>query len=87
MGLEEIPSMQILISSPKRFEIEKFPSQRKEKKPQLSVEKEDAEEEKLREIVETMCYKGLLKGNSSEAQSNYSNYKYNNKVEDRDYTI
>lgn len=67
MGLEEIPRKQLgneNISSPRRavFDID-MP---KARKPQSAAYKVDAEQVKLKEIAETMHFKGLLKSNAAE---------------------
>ncbi|PSS01890.1 Titin like [Actinidia chinensis var. chinensis] len=81
MGLEEIPSQAVQtigkVSSQRRamFDLD-MP---KSRKPQSAAYKVDTEEKKLKEIVETMQLKGLLKSSSTEGygpQSDRSNASY-----------
>ncbi|KAF5945745.1 hypothetical protein HYC85_015973 [Camellia sinensis] len=82
MGLEEISSQAVQTIPRKQSESENVSIQRrpifdidmpKARKPQSATCKVDLERRKLKEIVETMHYKGLLKSNS--AYSNASNSK------------
>ncbi|XP_021903154.1 uncharacterized protein LOC110818555 isoform X2 [Carica papaya] len=73
MGLEEFPSKPLQRTTQKQSESEKIPNQRRSmfdidrpmfKKPSLVVQAEDHGHRKLKEILDTMQFKGLLRSNS-----------------------
>ncbi|XP_059634959.1 uncharacterized protein LOC132277198 [Cornus florida] len=91
MGLEEIPSKPLQSNSRKQLEINKVSKQRrhifnidmpKPRKPQFIVQRVDPEEKTLKEILECMQFKGVLKSNSDEGlkpPSCYPNSCHSNK--------
>ncbi|XP_057507135.1 uncharacterized protein LOC130790190 [Actinidia eriantha] len=89
MGLEEVPSQAVQTTPGKELGSEKVCNRRramfdidmpKSRKPQSAAEyKVHTEEKKLKEIVETMQFKGILKSSSAEGygpQSDRSNASY-----------
>lgn len=74
MGLEECPLKPLQATPQNQFEGQKVPNQirpifdidmPKGKKPQYGVQKVDPERRRLKEILESMQYKGLLRSNSA----------------------